>query len=78
MFKCLHRYLEPVVCHLCLCRSDIKTISTQSFKPRARALQPIDKLLMVLIRLRLGLLELDLVHRFNVSIATASRICVSS
>ena len=32
---------------------------------------------MVLIRLRLGLLEQDLAHRFNVSIATVSRICVT-
>ena len=77
VFMCLYRYLEPLVCHLCLCRSDIKTTSTQSFKPRARALQPIDELFMALIRLRLGLLEQDLAHRFNVSIATVSRICVT-
>ena len=32
---------------------------------------------MVLIRLQLGLLEQDLAHRFNVSIATVSCICVT-
>jgi len=37
-------------------------------------LQPIDE---VLIRLRLGLLEQDLAHRFNIGIATVSRICVT-
>ena len=46
-------------------------------KPGARALHPIDELFMVLIRLRLGLLEQDLAHRFNVSIAIVSRICVT-
>ena len=77
MFMCLYRYLEPPLCHLRLCRSDIKNTSTQTFKPRARALQPIDELFLVLIRLRLGLLEQDLAHRFNIGIATVSRICVT-
>ena len=74
-----YRYLEPLLCHLRLCRSDIKSTSTQTFKPscRARALQPIDELFLVLIRLRLGLLEQDLAHRFNIGIATVSGICVS-
>ena len=74
VFMCLYRYLEPLLCHLRLCRSDVKSTSTQTFKPRARALQPIDELFLVL---RLGLLEQDLAHRFNIGIATVSRICVT-
>ena len=77
VFMCLYRYLEPLLCHLRLCRSDVKSTSTQAFKPRARALQPIDELLQVLIRLQLGLLEQDLAHRVNIGIATVSRICVT-
>ena len=57
--------------------SDIKSTSTQTFKPRTRALQPIDELFLVLIRLQLGLLEQDLAHRFNIGIATVSHICVT-
>ena len=70
VFMCLYRYLEPLLCHLRLC--DVKNTSTQTFKPRARALQPIDELFLVLIRLRLGLLEQDLAHQFNIGIATVS------
>ena len=77
VFMCLYRYLEPLLCHLRLCRSGIKSTSTQTDKPRARALQPIDELFLVLIRLRLGLLEQDLAHQFNIGIATVSRICIT-
>ena len=35
VFMCLYRYLEPLLCHLRLCRSDVKSTSTQTFKPRA-------------------------------------------
>ena len=77
VFMCLNRYLEPLLCYLRLCHSDIKNTSTQTFKPRARALQSIDKLFLVLIRLRLGLLEQDLAHRFSIGIATVSCICVT-
>lgn len=77
VLMCLYRYLEPLLCYLRLCRSDIKSTSTQTFKPRARVLQPIDELFLVLVRLRLGLLEQDLAHRFDIGIATVSRICVT-
>ena len=60
---CLCVYIDswnPYYCHLRLCRCDIKSTSTPTFKSRTRALQPIDELYLVLIRLRLGLLEQDL------------------
>ena len=38
---------------------------------------PIDELFLVFMRLRLSLLEQDLAHRFNVSIATVSRVCTT-
>ena len=77
ILMCLYRYLEPLLCYLRLCRNEIKTTSTSAFKPRARALQPIDEFFLTLVRLRLGLLEQDLAHRFNISIATVSRICIT-
>ena len=78
-FMCLYRFLEPLLCYLCLClcRNEVKNTPTRLFKPRARALQPIDELFLTLVRLRLSSLEQDLAHRFNISIATVSRICVT-
>ena len=69
LYLCAYIDTLNLYCHLRLCRSGIKSTSTQTFKPRARALQPIDELFLVLIRLRLGLLEQDLAHRFNIGIA---------
>ena len=43
-------------------------------KGRSRVLQPVDELLLVLMRLRLGLFEEDLSYRFAVSQPTVSRI----
>ena len=44
---------------------------------RRRALPPIDEFFMTLVRLRLGLLEQDLAHRFRISNTTVSRICTT-
>jgi hypothetical protein len=44
---------------------------------RPRALQPIDEFFMVLTRLRLGLFEKDLCHRFNVSLSIVSDIIIT-
>ena len=40
---CLYRYLEPLLYYLRLCHNEIKTTSTSTFKPRARALQLIEE-----------------------------------
>ena len=40
-------------------------------------LQPIDELFLVLTRLRLGLFERDLGHRFNISVSTVSDILIT-
>ena len=60
----IYRYIEPLLGQLRLCRADVCVHSKRSYKPVPRALQPIDELFLVLVRLRLGLLEQDLAHRF--------------
>ena len=62
VFMCIYRYIEPLLCQLRLCRVDVCVHSKRSYKPVPRALQPIDELFLVLVRLRLGLLEQDLAH----------------
>ena len=44
---------------------------------RRRKLSTLDEFFMVFIRLRLGLFELDLSHRFEVHVSTVNRICIS-
>ena len=39
--------------------------------------EKLDEFFMVLVRLRLGLFELDLAHRFRVHVSTVNRICIS-
>lgn len=80
-FLCLFNFIAPLLSHLRLIRTDVKhaqnptTSALQMHTPKPRALQPIDEMFMVLVRLRLALLEHDLAHRFNVSVSTVSRIC---
>ena len=62
---CIYRYIEPLLGQLRLCRADVCVHSKRSYKPVPRALQPIDELFLVLVRLRLGLLEQDLVLFFS-------------
>ncbi|XP_068684327.1 uncharacterized protein [Montipora foliosa] len=46
-------------------------------KQRKREIQPIDQLWMFLTRVRLGLFERDLAHRFDVSVSTVSDVIVT-
>ena len=46
-------------------------------KQRKREIQPIDQLWMFLTRVRLGLFERDLAHRFDVSVTTVSDVVVT-
>ncbi len=50
---------------------------TRSHEPRERALQLIDEFFLVMVRLRLGVLEMDLGHRFNVGVDNISWIFVT-
>ena len=51
---------------------------TRGNKPgRRRKLGTMDEFFMVLVRMRLGLFELDLAHRFRVHVSTVNRICIS-
>ena len=44
---------------------------------RRRKLSTLDEFFMVLVRMRLGLFELDLAHRFRVHVSTVNRTCTS-
>lgn len=53
-------------------------LNNQRNKPgRRRKLSTLDEFFMVLVRMRLGLFELDLAHRFGVHVSTVNRICIS-
>ncbi|CAN7941737.1 unnamed protein product, partial [Ixodes hexagonus] len=51
--------------------------ATQSGRGRKRKLSSENELFLVLVRLRLGLFEADLAHRFCIAQSTVSRICTS-
>lgn len=44
---------------------------------KRRKLSTLDEFFMILVRMRLGLFELDLAHRFGVHVSTVNRICIS-
>ena len=56
----------------CLCYSNV-TVETKK-KRRNLSIPPIEELFMTFIRLRLGLMEQDIVYRFSLSQSTVSRI----
>ena len=70
-FKSCYDYLGPTVDNLMYWGSKDKDVG----HGRSRALSSFNKLFLVLVCLRLGLLERDLAYRFNISISTVSRIC---
>jgi len=46
-------------------------------RPGGRVMAPIDELFLFLVRIRLGLFQQDLAHRFNVHESTVSRKVVT-
>ena len=67
-----YNYLGPAVNHLVYWGSKEGQSNAHG---RNRLLSPLEEYFMVLVRLRLGLFERDLADRFEVSVATVSRIC---
>ena len=50
---------------------------SKSSQGRNRSLPPMEGFFLVLVRIRLGLFEKDLAYRFNVSVSTVCRICIT-
>ena len=56
----------------------LKPVSKKTnYKGASRALTHLNEFFLIMCRLRLGLLELDLAYRFQISQSTVSRICVT-
>ena len=72
-FEAFYSFLGPGPDHLC-CSSD-KTMSSKK-KRCNRSLPPTEELFLTLICLRVGLMEQDLLYRFNVSQSTVSRTTI--
>ena len=73
IFLCIFRFIEPLLGQL----NYRPESASHNIRGRHRSLPPIDEFFMVLVRLRLGLLEGDLAHRFNLSISSISRILIT-
>ena len=74
VFLCLLRFLEPLLSNLRY-RSDVSQRDCATpVSCRTRALSPTDELFLTLMKLRLGLLNQDLAHLFNISVTSVSRI----
>lgn len=71
--KYFYDFLGPAVNHLVYSQEGTRT-DGEIKRCRPRALPPLEEFFMTMIRLRLGLLEQDLAHRFQVSQSTVSRI----
>ncbi|XP_064462707.1 uncharacterized protein LOC135373434 [Ornithodoros turicata] len=75
-FEALQVYLHPGENGYNVLRSEDAS-TARSAAGRKRKLSPENELFLVLVRLRLGLLEADLAHRFSITQSTVSRICTS-
>ncbi|XP_064461704.1 uncharacterized protein LOC135371648 [Ornithodoros turicata] len=76
-FMSLMEFLDPGERGCNVLRTEGSSSTTKSTAGRKRKLSVEDELFLVLVRLRLGLLEADLGHRFCVTQSTVSRICTS-
>ena len=76
ILKACFDYLGPAANSLSYWGSEI-TGATKSTFGRARSLPPLEEYFLVLVRLRLGLFEKDLADRFDISVSTVSRICIT-
>ncbi|XP_064476242.1 uncharacterized protein LOC135390375 [Ornithodoros turicata] len=76
-FMSLMEFLDPGERGCNVLRTEGSSSTTKSTAGRKRKLSVEDELFLVLVRLRLGLLEADLGHRFCVTQSAVSRICTS-
>lgn len=74
LFNCNFSFHPTIVSTTKLFHPDSKSNNVTYFATQPRTLKPVDEFFLVLVCLRLGLLEVDESHRFNVSTATVSRI----
>ncbi len=71
-------YCNTVDNNLKNCGPKASCLGYNGNKPgRRRKLSMLNEFFMVLIRMRVGLFELDLAHRFDVHVSTVNRICTS-
>ncbi len=74
--KTVYDFLGPSVNSLNYWGSEIVGDSKSS-QGRNRSLPPMEEFFLVLVRIRLGLFENDLAYRFDVSVSTVCRICIT-
>ena len=69
------RFLGPAVDYLSYTGRNGETLPEKRFRPHV--LPPLEEFFLLLVRLRLGLMEQDLAHRFGVSQSTVSRVTIA-
>ena len=74
--KSFYDFLGPAVNNLNYWGSSAG-VAEKSPTGRNRVLPPMEEFFLVLVRLRLGTFEKDLADRFNISVSTVSRICLT-
>lgn len=67
--KLFYEFLRPTAQTMTYCYAS----GERESRPRARTMQLIDEVFMFLVRLKLGLYEQDLAHRFHIHMSSVSR-----